>query len=182
MNKSIRKFLEFKGKTLLFLSKDGIYWIAIKPVCEAIGVEYTRAFKNVKEDTILGPALAIQPMQVPGDQVRSLSCLPEYLIYGWLFSIHSESPELLEYKKECYKVMYDFFHGTITNRRDLLREKALIQRERQALEIELRQIDNFTRFNDLKAKEARLGISLKQNDNEEFKNQMNLFDEGSSEK
>ena len=95
LHKSVKRFLQFKSNPLLFLSKDGTFWIAIKPVCEAIGVEYTRAFKNVKEDAILGPALAVQPMQVSGDdQVRSFSCLPEYLIYGWLFSIQSDSAEL----------------------------------------------------------------------------------------
>ena len=68
MNKSVKRFLQFKSKPLLFLSKDGTFWIAIKPVCEAIGVEYTRAFKNVKEDAIQGD-----------DQVRSFSCLPELI-------------------------------------------------------------------------------------------------------
>ena len=67
MNKSVKRFLQFKSKPLLFLSKDGTFWIAIKPVCEAIGVEFTHAFMNVNEDAILGPALAVQPMQVPGD-------------------------------------------------------------------------------------------------------------------
>lgn len=64
MKQIIAKLLEFKGKNLLFLAKDGIYWIAIKPVCEVLGVEYSRSFKNIKEDPILGPALSIQPMQV----------------------------------------------------------------------------------------------------------------------
>lgn len=176
MNKSVKKFLQFKGKSLLFLSKDGICWIAIKPVCEAIGVEYTRAFKNVKEDAILGPALAIQPMQVPGDdQIRSFSSLPEYLIYGWLFSIHSDSPELLEYKKECYQVLFNFFNGTITGRKNLLLEKAIIQQECKVLVTGLREIENFTRYEQLRAKEARLGISLKRIETLEIKEQLDLF-------
>ncbi len=71
MKQSVTKFLEFNGKNLLFVTKDGIYWIAIKPVCEVLGVDYIQQFKNVNEDAILGPALAIQPMQVPGDQSRN---------------------------------------------------------------------------------------------------------------
>ena len=81
MKHSIVKFLTFKGKTLLFLAKDGVYYIAIKPVLEAINFEYTRAFKNLQEDPILGPALAVQPMQVPGDQARKMACLPEKYIF-----------------------------------------------------------------------------------------------------
>lgn len=177
MNKRVTKFLEFKGKNLLFLSKDGIYWIAIKPVCEAINVEYTRAFKNIKEDPILGPALAVQPMQVPNDQVRNLACLPEHLVYGWIFSIKSESAELLEYKKECYQVLFDFFHGTITGRKDIIREKAMIKRERVGLETELRNNDSFVRLENIRAKEARLGILLKRIDSEEFNVQYSIFEE-----
>ena len=89
MKKDIKKFLEFNGKLIYFLAVDGQYWIAIKPIMEALGVEYTRQFKNLKEDKILGAALALQPMQVPGDQTRNYACLPEFFIYGWLFSIQS---------------------------------------------------------------------------------------------
>lgn len=129
MKNSIKKFLEFNGKTIYFLAVDGQYWIAIKPIMEALGVEYTRQFKNLKEDEILGAALALQPMQVPGDQVRNYACLPEFFIYGWLFSIQSASVELAKYKWECYRILYEHFHGAIVGRKELLTEKAKTQLE-----------------------------------------------------
>ena len=52
MKQSIVKFLTFKGKTLLFLAKDGVYYVAIKPVCEAIGVDYIQQYKNLNDDPI----------------------------------------------------------------------------------------------------------------------------------
>ena len=77
MKQSNEKFLEFNGKTLLFLSIDGTYWVAIKPVCEAINVEYTRIFKNIQADPALAPRLAKQPIMVPGDsQPRKYVCIP----------------------------------------------------------------------------------------------------------
>jgi len=176
MNQSITKFLEFQGKTLLFLSVDGIYYIAIKPICEVLNVEYTRQFKNLKEDPILEPALAIQPMQVPNDQVRNMVCLPEHFIYGWLFSIRSESKELLEFKKECYLILYKHFHGSITARRDLLKEKAIAQNERTKIEYELKSNEKFIKWSDLKAKEMRLGKELKDLDINEISEQLSLFD------
>jgi hypothetical protein len=178
MKQKITKFLEFKGKNLLFLSKDGIRWVAIKPICEAINVEYTRSFKNLKEDPILGPALSIQPMQVSeNDQVRQYSCLPEYLIYGWLFSIKSESKELLEYKKECYQVLFNFFHGTITGHKELLGKKATAKHELALVEKRFKEIEGFNRIGELHAEIARIGIALKRIDDEEVKNQLDLFDE-----
>lgn len=177
MNQQIEKFLEFNGKTLVFLSENGTYWIAIKPVCEAINVQYVRLFKNIKADPILGPALSIQTMQVPGDQARKMSCLPEYLIYGWLFSIKSSSKELLAYKKECYEVLYNYFHSTVTMRKKLFIEKAEIQDERTKLELGLRKDPQFLKLEDLRAREARIGKELKGIDQSELREQLDLFEQ-----
>lgn len=177
MNHSITKFLEFKGENLLFLAKDGIYWVAIKPVCEVLKIEYTRTFKNIKKDGILGPALAIQPMQVPGDQLRNYACLPEFLIYGWVFSIKSDSKELLEYKRECYKILYEYFHGTITKRSNLIRKKVEVGHKRGKLEFDLKADSRFKEWETLKAEEARIGKSLKAVERTEFEEQSDLFNQ-----
>ncbi len=177
MKQRITKFLEFKGKNLLFVTKEGIYWIAIKPVCEVLGVDYIRQFKNISDDPILGPALSKQTMQVPGDQSRNMVCLPEHLIYGWIFSVKSESPELLEYKKECYNILFDYFHGIITGRRELIRGGAIIKHERIVLEEQLRKSDIFVKYENIKAQEARIDIHLKRIDSEELNIQFDLFDE-----
>jgi hypothetical protein len=170
------KFSGIQRQNHAFFVGKRVYWVALKPVCEALNVEYTRIFKNVKADPILGPALAIQPMQISGDdQVRQMVCLPEFLIYGWIFSIKSSSKELILYKQECYKALFEYFHGAITARKELIKEKASIQKERLALESELRSTVTFNRFEQLKASEARIGIQLKKLDNEEFENQMTLF-------
>lgn len=139
MNKH-QKFLEFNGKNIIFLNVDGVYWIALKPICEALEIEYTRSFKNVKNDPILGSALAVQPMQVSKNgksQLRNMTCIPEKYIYGWIFSLQSESVALLEYKRTCYDLLYNHFHGTITNRKDLVQEKNNLQEQIHELELEL---------------------------------------------
>jgi hypothetical protein len=177
MNQSIVKFLEFKGKTLLFLTREGTYWIAIKPVCEILNIEYTRTFKNLQDDPVLGPALAKQPMQIPGDQPRNMVCLPEYLIYGWIFSIKSASRELLEYKMECYRVLFNHFHGTITRREELIKDRARIIGERTSLESKLRSLnEDFVRLENVKAEEARIAKSLKSLEKEEIDEQLKLFE------
>jgi len=177
MNKRVVKFLEFKGKNLLFLAKDGIYWIAIKPVCEAIEVNFDRQFKTLKEDPILGPAYAVQPMQVPGDQVRKLACLPEHLVYGWIFSIRSESKELLEYKKECYNILFEFFHGAITGRKELIMQKAMAKKEFEKIEIKYKDQEEYKRLGELRAQIARIGSAMKRIDDEELQTQYDLFDQ-----
>jgi len=59
-----KKFLEFNGTNINFLAKDGIYWIAVKPICRVLNVNYDRQYKNLKSDKILKSAYALQPMQI----------------------------------------------------------------------------------------------------------------------
>lgn len=177
MNQSIAKFLEFKGKNLLFLSKDGIYYIAIKPVCEVLNVNFDRQYQNIKSDAILSQLHAIQHMVAADGKTRKMVCLPEHLIYGWLFSIKSESQELQAYKLECYEILFNHFHGAITGRRELLTLKARTEVDRSRMEMDLRSNPLFLKWEDLKAQEARIGKQLKSADRDEIIEQINLFDQ-----
>jgi hypothetical protein len=175
MKQSIVKFLEFNGKNLLFLSKSGVTYVAVKPVCEAIGVNYNRQFQNINEDPILSPVFAIQQMQVPGDQIRKMVCLPERYIYGWIFSIRSESKELIEFKLECYDILFNHFHGTMTGRKEILQEKVKTQARLRELEQALNHSNDFKEYQDKKAYQARLGISMKIIEKRELDEVADLF-------
>lgn len=127
MNKQVSKFLEFNGKTLVFIAVDGQYWIALKPICEALGVNYNRAYQELKSDPVFHQLFALRHMVGADNKIRKMVSLPEKWIYGWLMGIQSSSPELLQYKKLCYEVLNDYFHGTITGRKELLNQKAKAQ-------------------------------------------------------
>jgi hypothetical protein len=129
MKAEIKKFLEFNGKVIYFLAIDGQYWIALKPICEALNVDYLSQYKNLKEDKILSLLLSEQTMVAADGKQRKMICLPEYFIYGYIFSIHSSSEELQSYKLECYRILYEHFHGAITGRKELLSQKARLQVE-----------------------------------------------------
>jgi len=132
MKKEVKKFLEFNGKVIYFVAADGQYWIAIKPICEALGVDYERQRKNLKEDGILCQLPSEQTVVAADGKLRKMVCLPEFFIYGWIFSIQSQNEDLQTYKLECYRVLYEHFHGTIGGRKDLLKQKAQAEAERDA--------------------------------------------------
>ena len=129
MKKDIKKFLEFNGKSIHFLAVDGQYWIALKPICEALTVNWNRQFQNLKEDKILCQQFAEQQMVAADGKLREMTSLPEFFIYGWIFSIQSESVDLQSFKWECYRILYEHFHGSITGRKELLSEKVRLQME-----------------------------------------------------
>jgi hypothetical protein len=49
MNKQIVSFLEFKGKSIVYQSVTGTYWIAIKPVCEFLHINFNRQYQPIRK-------------------------------------------------------------------------------------------------------------------------------------
>ncbi len=171
--KEIEKFLEFKGKTLNFIAHNGTWFIAVKPICEVLGLEYTRQFKNLKEDAILSKMLAEHSMVASNGRIISMICLPEQFIYGWLFSINSDAPGLEAYKFECYNILFNHFHGTITGRKQLLENKAKVR-----IEIErMKESGNseVQKFVDLQQQEKTIIAALRKADAEVLDEQYTLW-------
>ena len=171
------KFLEFNGKNIVFINVEGIYYIALKPICEALEVDYIRSFKNAKNDAILGSVLSEQTMQVSKNgkkQGRKMTCIPEKFIYGWLFSLKSDSKELISYKKTCYDLLYDHFHGIISNRKEILLERNATAEEIFQIEEELKQDEKYKKLQNLQSKKKTLNSQLGIMDKEMIK-QPELF-------
>jgi hypothetical protein len=137
MKESISNFLQFNNTNVLFTSVDGVTYVAIKPICQALNVDYAGQFKSIKKDPILGSAWYIYTIQVPNSQGRKYTCIPEKYIYGWLFSINSSNPEFIEFKKECYNLLYNHFHGVIGRRKELLLGQAEVAIEIDQLKTKL---------------------------------------------
>ena len=137
MKKDIRKFLEFNGKSIHFLSVDGEYWIALKPICEALGIHWNKQHEKLQNgDDIYGELSTDRDMVAADRKIRKMTSLPERFIYGWIFSIPfsgSMSDEakqnLKAYKIECCDILHNHFHGSIIGRKELLSEKAKTQLE-----------------------------------------------------
>jgi hypothetical protein len=166
-------FIEINNKKVWFFRKKGVYWIIVKSVCEALNVDYEHQRKRINEDPILGAAPSNQTVQVPGDtQKRTYFCLPEEYIYGWIFSINSDSEELLTYKKECYHVLFNHFHGIITRQTELYREISKEKKKNTDFENILLEIPEYQEFIDSKMRLARLWKQVR-----EASAEPGLFDE-----
>lgn len=118
--KDSSKFLQFNNTNVLFTTVEGTTYVAVKPICQALNVDYAGQLKAIKRDQIMGSEWYIHTIQVGDFQGRKYTCVPEKYVYGWIFSINSDSKELLEFKKECYDLLYNHFHGVIGKRKELL--------------------------------------------------------------
>lgn len=169
------KFLKFNGKTIFFQSYDGNFWIAIKPICEVLNVDYSRQLRTLKSDEVLGDVWSLQTMHDTKNRLQKMASLPEKYIYGWIFSLQSNSPELKSYKKECYDILYNHFHGAITGRKELLKKKVELDIELIKAENELLENPAYMKIQDLKKQQSEVSKGLKNNDNLVIKEQMHLF-------
>lgn len=112
----------FRGQTLLTVRDGDQVRVAIRPICEALGLNWSGQYLRITRDPVLSKGVCV--MQTPsGGGVQETLTLPLDLLNGWLFGIDSRRvrPEvreqLIAYQEECYAVLAR--HWGITPRRAL---------------------------------------------------------------
>jgi len=176
MDEKIKNFLQFKGKNLLFVSANGTIWVAIKPICDALGLNTNRIYKNIREDFILKDVVANQPLRDTKNRLQSMVAIPEMYVYGWLFSINSSSDVFQTYKKQCYDLLYNHFQGTVSKRSNELTEKTWAERQAKIIREKLKsENEDYKRLCELEGKSLKHARNLKQIDLEIIDTQLNLF-------
>jgi hypothetical protein len=175
MNKQVKKFLEFNGKAIIFIDIQGQYWVALKPICEAFGVNFDRQYKNLKRSKLWVQLYAIQPMIGADNRSRNMVALPEMYVYGWLMSINSDVELFHHYQIECCKILYNHFRGSITQRDEILMQKSHAIRELRTLKEELNNDPKFLRMCELQGAIMRSGIEIKNIDQRQVEQQLSLF-------
>ncbi len=173
--KNIERFLEFNGKKISIINQDGIWYIAIRPICEALGIDYKRQAKNILDDEILGQLSSVQTTVAADGKLRKMTCLPEKYIYGWLFSIRSESEDLKAYKLKCYEVLFDHFHGAMTARMTILTEQDTIATQIAELEKALEETEEYKKIQELKKRKGETRKELTQLDRDLKSGQLSII-------
>lgn len=110
--------VEFRGDRLYgFESDDGVF-VALKPIVESMGLDWSAQFRRVKRDPILAEGIAMMatPFGRGGDQ--EAVCLKLDLVNGWLFTIDTARiqdeavrEKVIVYQRECYGVLARHFAG-----------------------------------------------------------------------
>lgn len=171
-----KDFLKFEGVDVYFLLEASTWWIALKPICEALNVPWNHQHQKLQSDIILSKIYTTKKIYIPGDQYRPMVCLPEQFIYGWLFQIQSDSDELIQYKWKCYNLLYEHFHGTLVKRHQALMDKSTLQDRIDTLEKELSSTKEYNELQELKAQQRKMNSFLKELDKEIIDSQMTLAD------
>jgi len=109
--------VEFQGQTLWAASEDGAIYVAVKPICEALGLSLEGQRQRIKRDEVLSEGACVIHAPSPGG-VQPTYSLRLDLLNGWLFGIDDRRvrdaatrERVLTYKRECYRVLFEHFHG-----------------------------------------------------------------------
>lgn len=95
---------------------DGLY-VPVRPICDMLGIASHGQRERIQRDPILGPVgRTIRSTGADGKTYEML-CLPFRYIFGWLFTITASMVKeeargkLIQYQKECYDALYDYFEN-----------------------------------------------------------------------
>jgi exonuclease VII small subunit len=103
------------NNTAIMLVENGSKMIPIKPICEALGVDYPTQFQKIKDDQILSSTIGLSPTVGADGKQREMACIPLKYVFGWLFTINPKNvaPEaqesVLRYRMECYEALFSHF-------------------------------------------------------------------------
>lgn len=113
MQTKLIKFHETELPT--FIDDEGTIWVAIKPICEGIGLDYGYTLERIKKHEILSELYGLNRIVGKDGALREMVCLPLHYINGWLFSINPKrvsataKPSLIAYQKMCFTVLFEHF-------------------------------------------------------------------------
>ncbi|RKL82401.1 hypothetical protein D6E01_08630 [Moraxella catarrhalis] len=111
--------VNFHNQTLITLEKDGNHYVAMKPICENIGLDWASQFTRIKRDEVLNSVIVMITTAGADRKIYKMLCLPIQYLNGWLFGVDTNRVKaeiketLITYKKECYQALFDYWHDGV---------------------------------------------------------------------
>jgi hypothetical protein len=99
----------------ILLIENGEKRIAIKPICEALGIDAKAQREKIERDPILSSVRGLSTSTGADGKQYEMVTIPFMFVFGWLFTIDPRNvkPEaadaVTKYKLECYKALYEHF-------------------------------------------------------------------------
>ena len=108
--------VNFYGDTLLIALINGVPYIALRPITDFLGIDWTAQYRRLQRDDILNEEKRMVIMTSADGKQREMMSLPLELLPGWLFGItgsrlkHAEmAVKLKRYRQECFRTLWREF-------------------------------------------------------------------------
>lgn len=126
------------NQKIVILKQDGTEYVPVRPICDALGVDFSGQLQRIKRDPIFGSTVVTVTTVGADEKDREMVALPHELIFGWLFTIDTNlvrdevREAVINYKRECNHALYVYFrsYADYTNyRNEKLEEVNAIEAE-----------------------------------------------------
>lgn len=131
------------GISLQVVADEREQLVAVKPVCEILGVAYPPQYTKLKEHPIFGPVITLSVTTGLDGKEYEMVCIPLRYFPGWLFSINPDNvkeevrDQLIEYQMKCNDILYDYFFSRV----DFSQKKEqVVARAKEACDAKLEQL------------------------------------------
>lgn len=150
------KIITINNVDIVSTKVDGQTLVPIRPICDALGVDYSGQLQKLKNDDELAPTVGLSPTVGADGKDREMVCLPLEFVFGWLFTINpanvkEEAREAVkQYRRECYHALFLHFFEKSEKYQD--REKSFertiaLQNEQSAIRANpVKTADDFERY------------------------------------
>lgn len=171
------QYITVNNREIMIATQGNERFVAIKPICEAIGVDYDYQLEKIKNDEILSQLTKMYRVVAADGKVREMRVLPLRFVFGWLFTINPNNvrPEVkqdvINYKMECYNALFDSF----TKRNSIIKERTQYQIDLWELEKELKEDVRYSKMQELKQNIKNASQRLNALDKNLIDEQLSLF-------
>ena len=109
--------IEFYGSRIYTVEKDGEHYVAMKPICENIGIDWRAQYNKINRHPILNPVVVMMTTTGSDGKQYKMQMLPVKYLQGWLFMVDANrvKPEikerLIQYQRECFDVLNQYWQN-----------------------------------------------------------------------
>lgn len=106
--------VNFNNQSLYATLIDNVPYVAMKPICENIGLDWASQFSRIKRHPIMSKGIVMITTPSKGG-IQEMLMLPLKMLNGWLFGVDSTrvKPEIkdavIKYQEECFDVLANHF-------------------------------------------------------------------------
>jgi len=106
--------INFHGTTIPTFSVEGVVRVAMKTICQSIGLDWRSQRQRILRHPVLSKGVVMITTPSKGGLQKSLT-LPLTKLNGWLFGVDASrvKPEvrdkLVEYQEECFEVLSNYW-------------------------------------------------------------------------
>lgn len=109
--------VNFRGDELYGFENDDGVFVALKPIVESMGMNWSGQEQRVKRDPILSEGICLMHTPFGPGGGQDCLCLKMELVNGWLFTIDSSRikdeavrEKVVLYQRECHGVLFRHFY------------------------------------------------------------------------